>query len=247
MKPFRALIVDDEPLAVQRLTRLLQPHEDQIAVISTALTGSEAMEKINILKPDLLFLDINLGSMTGFDVLSRSAHSPLVIFTTAYDTYALQAFETHSVDYLLKPIAPERLAKALAKLDRFRNQNQPSWQALVKAMQPAKPARIQVKQGDRIKLVDPDEILYFRADHKYVELVTADGAFLMDLSLTKLEAQLDENFIRTHRSVLVNADFVDEIGKDPQGGFYVQLKDAAQTRLPLSRQARARWTDTGMT
>ncbi len=243
MAIFKTLLVDDEALALERLARQLRPHANRVEVIDTAQDGAEAIGKIERLQPDLIFLDIHLGAMDGFQVLQSLKSPPLVIFTTAYDEYALKAFETHALDYLLKPIHPDRLAKALSKLDSMLGQAdalQKALESLKSALPKPKPARVQVKLGDRFKLIDPADILYFQAGDKYVELVTAQQRYLISQSLNSLAEELAGHcFLRIHRSVLVNERYVDEIGKRLQGGHYVQLNDPEKTRLPLSRHARS--------
>ncbi len=242
MHMLRTLLVDDEPLALSRLERLLSAHRDRIALIGSATDGPEAIRMIAAAKPDLVFLDIHLGEMNGFEALDCVDSRPLVIFTTAYDQYALRAFETNAVDYLLKPVDPDRLAKAIDKLARLRGDRDRadrSLQTLLDSLRPPEPQRIAVKLGNRVKLLDPDDIFYFQAGDKYVEAVTAEGRHLIGQSLAKLEGSpACRHFVRAHRSVLVNAQFIDEIGKSAQHGLYISLKDPGRTRLPLSRQGK---------
>lgn len=242
---YRTLLVEDEPLARQRLERLLQPYADFIEVIARADNGEEAVELIDTLKPDLIFLDIQLPEFDGFEVLERLAHAPLVIFCTAYDEFALKAFETNAIDYLLKPVEPERLQRALDKLRRLTDNEQAQLHAqlqkLLGEMKKPKLQRLQVRTGDRIRLLDYNEICFFRAVDKYVEVHTLTEIFLLDQSLNQLETELPaEQFARIHRSALVNLKHVREIVRGLGGNYRVRLRDKQATELPVSRAAKGK-------
>ncbi len=242
---YQTIIIEDEPLALQRLTRLLQPYSDFIEVIAQATNGEEAIEMINALKPDLIFLDIQLPELNGFEVLARLAHVPLVIFSTAYDEFALKAFETNTIDYLLKPVEPERLQRALEKLRRLTGNEQIQLQAqlqnLLAEIKKPKLQRLQVRTGDRIRLLDYNEILFFRAVDKYVEVHTHHETHLLDQSLNQLEAELSaEQFVRIHRAVLVNMNHVLEIVRGLGGNYRVRMRDKKATELPVSRASKSK-------
>jgi two-component system LytT family response regulator len=242
---FRTVLVDDERLALDRLERLLAAHRDTIDVVGSAENGADAIVLINQRKPDLVFLDIQMPELTGFDVLERLDYMPLVIFSTAYDQYALQAFEVHSVDYLLKPVDPDRLQQAVGKLQRLANSGlgvlRDRVQEAVQMLQSSHRGRIQVKVGDRIRFIPVAEVAFFQARDKYVEVHTSDRTYLITKSLINLEAELPESdFVRVHRSVIVNIEFIDEITRDVGGGYEVRMKDADKTRLPVSRRYRSR-------
>ncbi len=241
---YQTLLIEDEPLALQRLERLLQPFSDFIEIIARAANGEEAVEMINTLKPDLIFLDIQLPELNGFEALERLTHAPLVIFCTAYDEFALKAFETNAIDYLLKPVEPERLQRALEKLRRLTSNEQTQLQAQLQKLlaELKKPAiqRLQVRTGDRIRLLDHYEIYFFRAIDKYVEVHTNNETFLLDQSLNQLETELPpEQFARIHRAALVNMKYVHEIVRGLGGNYRVRMRDKKMTELPVSRAAKA--------
>ncbi len=242
---YQTLLVEDEPLALQRLQRLLHPYNDFIDLIAHATNGEEAVEMINTLKPDLIFLDIQLPELNGFEVLERLAHVPLVIFSTAYDEFALKAFETNAIDYLLKPVEPERLQRALEKLRRLTSNEQTLLQAQLQKLlaEMKKPAiqRLHVRTGDRIRLLDYNEIYFFRAVDKYVEVHTHNETFLLDQSLNQLETELPaEQFVRIHRAALVNMKHVLEIVRGLGGNYRVRMRDKKMTELSVSRASKAK-------
>ncbi len=239
-KAFRTLIIDDEPLALNRLERMLKPFESSIQLIGHASGGKEAIEKIDTLKPDLIFLDIQMPELTGFDVLEKVDHDPLVIFCTAFDKYALKAFETNSVDYLLKPVEEKRLDESIQKLKRLTEGNEKTFrlnlQSLLDNYSKTSIKRIQVKIGDKYRLIKLDEIFFFRADEKYVEIHTLDQKHLITESLTTLSEKLPDDFVRVHRSVIINLNHMDEIIRLSNNLFEVRMKDSNKTRLPVSRK-----------
>jgi len=239
---FRTLLIDDELLARQRLRRLLLCHSDSIRVIDDAESGQEAVEKIDSLKPDLIFLDIQMPEMDGFEVLQQIEHKPFIIFSTAYDEYALRAFETNSIDYLLKPVNPARLEKAIQKLITLtRDEIQDIRQDLNKLISQVSPARkrLQVRIGDKIRLLNLAEICFFRADNKYVAVNTREDSFLLTKTLQQLEQTLPpDDFVRIHRSAIVNLSHVTEIVRTFSGGYVVRIRDRHKTELPVSRKSR---------
>ncbi len=238
--PFQTLLIDDEPLAIDRLKRLLAPHENTVQIIDTAQNGEEAIEKIQSLNPDLIFLDIQMPGLNGFEVLEKLEKLPFVIFCTAYDAYALKAFETHAIDYLLKPVEPERLQKSLDKLKTYTANQQTDFNqqiaSLLNHLNPEKTKQIKVNIGDRIRLVNVEDILYFQASQKYVEAHTQDEYYLLNQSLNDLEDELPEAFVRIHRSVIVQMKMVEEIIKSDTGNYRIKLINGIE--LPLSRSAR---------
>ena len=237
----KAILIDDEPLALKRLEKLLKAFETDLEIVGIATNGTDAIKLIDRLKPDVIFLDIQMPELNGFEVLERIRHQPFVIFSTAYDEFALKAFETNSIDYLLKPVDTKRLKRAIDKLNTFRGQDLEEFQhrlqnLLGKIDSPS--TRIRVKMGDSIKLLPADDIFFFVADEKYTRVNTYDKAYLIDSSLNALEEQLDPNFVRVHRSVLVNLNHMDEIFKMFKGNYQVRMKDANRTDLPVSRQLK---------
>jgi len=204
---YKTVLVDDEPLALERLQRLLEPYHDTFDVAGTASSGTEAVNLINRLRPDLVFLDIQMPELTGFDVLERLDYMPLVIFSTAYDEYALKAFEVNSVDYLVKPVDPRRLEKTVDKLARLSESGAGELRERIeRAMEslntqgPVK-NRIQVRVGDKIRLVPVADVVYFLASEKYVEVHTRERG---DAAVLLLDVgHLDQRRRHGHRPSLL--------------------------------------------
>jgi two-component system LytT family response regulator len=224
---------------------MLGKHNDVIEIVGKAESGADAVALINDLRPDLIFLDIQMPELTGFDVLERLDHTPLVIFSTAYDEYALRAFEVNSIDYLLKPVDPERLHQAVNKLQRLSDSAAGNLrdriETMLKSVPGAATRRIQVRLGDKIKLVPVSETVYFRASDKYVEVHVHGKTHLITKSLAQLESELPaDEFVRVHRSAIVNVNFIEEFAKDFGGGYIVRMKDAERTVLPVSRRYKSR-------
>jgi DNA-binding LytR/AlgR family response regulator len=239
----RAVIVDDEPLARTRLRRLLAEHP-AIEVIGEAGDGEAACRLIDPLSPDLVFLDVQMPGLSGFDVLARLGTRPRVIFITAHDEYAVRAFEEQAVDYLLKPVEPARLARALARVVGVEAQpaggriEEERLTRLIEAVERRStgPRRIAVRRGPKVILVEPASILFCRAEDKYTVLYTADGEHILDRTIEDLEQTLDPStFLRIHRSVIVNLASVRDLTAVEGGRFVVSLKDQAGTTLYASR------------
>lgn len=242
---YKTLLIDDEPLALDRLERLLQPYKDNLEIIGRASNGAEAVEKIETLKPDLIFLDIQMPEFNGFEVLEQLTHQPWIIFSTAYDEYALKAFATNSIDYLLKPVDPERLKKALEKLQLLTRSEADSFhsqlQNLLAGFKPTATKRLQVRAGNHIRFLNVKDIFFFQAEGKYVAAHTFNNVFLLDETLNQLEAQLSaEDFTRIHRSALINLNHLAEIVREFPGSYRARMKDRPKTELPVSRSAKAR-------
>src|SRR5438067_641569 len=227
MTPVRALIVDDEPLARTRLQRLLRRRAD-VDVVASAANADEAIEKITELTPDLIFLDIQMPGLGGFDILREiGGHGrPFVIFTTAHAQYALRAFEVHALDYLLKPFDEERLT---ASLDR----------ALPMIGGSEWTERFIVKSAGRIMFLRADAIAWIAAADNYVKLHVDGGSHLVRDSLKALEKKLDpERFARVHRSAIVNLASISQLEPLEHGDYEVTLRDG--TRLTATRKFSAR-------
>ncbi len=222
-----ALIVDDEPLARTRLKRLLHGRPD-VEVVGSAANADEALEKITELAPDLIFLDIQMPGLDGFDVLRQIGGSgrPYVIFTTAHAQYALRAFEVHALDYLLKPFDEERLMSALDRaLPMIRGSE---WTE-----------RFLVRSAGRIMFLRADEIAWIAAADNYVYLHVNGGSHLVRDSLKAMEKKLDpERFVRVHRSAIVNLASIAELKPLDHGDYDVLLRDG--TRLTATRKCSRR-------
>jgi two-component system LytT family response regulator len=245
----RAYLVDDEPLALERLCRLLE-HTGRVEVTGSTTEPEQAVEALTSDPPDVCFLDIQMPRLTGFDVLARLPSQPFVIFTTAYDQYALQAFGVNSVDYLLKPVDPESLDRALQKVERMRRAGsfaQPDLQALLKNLTDLLHAskteyleRIASRLGDRLWFLDLPRVTHFYAEDKLTYAVSEGKAYSVDYAIAELEKKLDpKKFVRIHRSTLLNVDWIKEVAPLPGGGLNVRLKDAKATDLTVARD-RAR-------
>lgn len=237
---YTAILIEDETLALHRLERLLEPYNDFIKVIEKARNGIEAVEKINKLSPNLIFLDIQMPELDGFEVLKKLKHLPLIIFTTAYDEYALKAFETNSIDYLLKPIDPKRLKKALDKLKNLSSTGKASLRdeitKLIKDVKAEQTKRIKITVGDKTRFINVNDIYFIKTIEKHIEIYTYDKKYIMSKSLNQMETELsNEEFIRVHRSVIINMNYIDEAIRWFSGTYKVRMKDKDNSELPVSR------------
>jgi two-component system LytT family response regulator len=249
--PLRAYLVDDEPLAIERLTRLLAPIEG-LTIAGSANDPARALEFLagdEGAAIDVLFLDIQMPGMNGFELLSRLAEQPFVIFTTAYDQYALQAFEVNSIDYLLKPVDTEQLMRAVHKLERVRPVEKPEWQqngelpallaklaASLRGERPEYPRRIASRVGERISFLDLDTVTHFAAHDKLTYAVVNGRQHCVDQTIVELERRLDPaRFLRIHRGALVNVDCIQEVNTWFAGKIIITLKDAQHTQLQVAR------------
>ena len=239
---FKTLLIDDEKLAISRLERLLSKYENTFEIIGRANNGAEGLSMVETLRPDLIFLDIEMPVMTGFEMLAHLTHVPLVVFATAYDEYAIKAFEENSIDYLLKPIETERLDKTVQKLQNWKasvvqekpNQFDENVMKMIEAMRPKKAiSSISVKTGNKILLIDLQDISYFEAEDKYVFLVTLDGQkYLTSYTIGILSEKLpNPPFIQISRANIINTQKIKEIEKHFNGKYQIIMKDKAQTKL----------------
>jgi two-component system LytT family response regulator len=235
--PLSTLIIDDEILARERLIRLLGSFNNTFTIIGEAADGDQAFEKINALKPDIVFLDVQMPGMDVFEMLTQIVHKPFIVFCTAYDHYALKAFESHSVDYIVKPVELDRLKKTVEKLQKITKANDSaSIQKLVETLrsmdQKPVPISIPHKVGDKTILIRLDSVVYFEADDKYVHFYNPEGTrYLTDQSLKLLEEKLPNNFIRISKSVIINKNFVKEIHKYFRGRLQMVMDTVNKTRL----------------
>lgn len=245
----RAYLVDDEPLALERLRRLLE-RTGLVDVTGSTSEPEEAVAALTADPPDVCFLDIQMPRLDGFEVLARLPKQPIVIFTTAYDQYALKAFGVNSADYLLKPIEPEALERALTKVARLQGSGPltpPDLQALLKKLtdslcksKPEYPERIASRLGDRLWFLDLARVTHFYAEDKLTYAVSEGKAYCVDYAITELEKKLDpKKFLRIHRSTVVNVYWIKEIASLPGGALSLRLKDGKGTDLTVARD-RAR-------
>ncbi len=243
----KTLIVDDEPLARMRMNSMLAEFGDTIEVIGEAGSATQAIEKIKELHPDLLFLDIQMPDMDAFEMLAAVQDEDFaIVFTTAYDEYALRSFEFDVIDYLLKPIEDERLVKTIEKIRNYFPSEAESqlpadfsWEKLANMVSQGGKQylqRIQVKIGDRILLVNLDEVIRFKSEDKYTVVYTTSAQYVIDTPLVELEERLDpQQFVRVHRAHLVAIDYIAEIQKADAGRICVVLRDRARTVITVSR------------
>ena len=244
MPKLRALIVDDEAPARLRIRELVE-RTSSVAVAGECASGSEAVAAIGSLRPDLLFLDVQMPAMDGFRVLREVGDAvPVTIFVTAYDRYALAAFEAHALDYLLKPFSDERFASALEHATAYLEMRQEGTLAnRIAAMlngaapPPARDGRLAIRAGGRVVILRPGEIDWVSAAGVYVELRAGKKVYLHRASIGEIEARLaPDRFVRIHRSTLVNLDRVKELLPETHGEYRVVLADG--TALKLSRGYR---------
>ncbi len=241
--PLRILIVDDEPLARERLRTLLADLAPQLPneVVGEAGNGLQALDCLREEAVDVVLADIRMPGMDGIELashLGRLAQPPALIFTTAYDNYAVQAFELDAIDYLLKPVRAQRLLAALNKLP-VRRPEAAQIDALGRQLRGGGRRHLSCHERGRLLLVPVDEILYFRAELKYVTARTVDREYLLDESLTRLESEFAERFVRLHRAVLVAraalAGFEKAAGDDAEAYGWALLRGVPE-KLPVSRR-----------
>lgn len=230
----RVLIVDDEPPARERLGQLLAEIPGA-QLIGEAATGAEALELAARLAPDVVLLDVRMPGLDGIETarhLGVLDEPPAVIFTTAYDQYAVNAFETRAVGYLLKPVRRDKLAAALAQADRL---TRPQLQRLAAAAGAPRRTHIAVRRREQVRVIPLEDILYFQADQKYTTVRHLQGEDLIEEPLRALEEELGERFVRIHRNTLINAAHVQGIERDAEGRYGVRLRGCAAA-LAVSRR-----------
>ncbi|UKJ09105.1 LytR/AlgR family response regulator transcription factor [Solitalea lacus] len=233
----KAILIDDEPLARAIVQEYLKFYSE-IEVILECGDGFEGAKAINALKPDLIFLDIQMPKITGFEMLELLDCPPAVIFTTAFDEYAIKAFEANAIDYLLKPFSKERFDKALQKWLSNRSSNDPG-AANLKIIEsistsPAQSNRVVVKVDGKIKIIPTSEIQYLEAADDYVKIQTEEGAFLKNKTMSFFEKTLDpQQFIRIHRSYILNMNQIVRIDLYDKESHLAVLKSGIQ--LPVSK------------
>jgi DNA-binding LytR/AlgR family response regulator len=254
MTNFRALIAEDEPILAQALVQALQRLWPELQVAGVADNGIAAIQQALGQRPDVLFLDIKMPGKTGLEAAQELAEDwpddtpfPLVVFVTAYDEYALQAFEQAAVDYVLKPVGDARLSKTIDRLKARLEQHLERGDELerivgqLRTLVPSAPAAterltiIRAAVGNQVRMIPIADVLYFEATDKYVNVVTADNESLIRTSLKELLPQIDTNqFWQIHRGTVVNANCIEAAIRDEAGKFSVKLRGRNE-RLPVSR------------
>jgi two-component system LytT family response regulator len=235
----RALIIDDERLARKELMKLLEEHP-MIEVIGEAMNADEALPMINDLNPDLLFLDIQMPGKTGFQLLEMLDSVPLVVFTTAYDEFALKAFEVNALDYLLKPIQPERLSETISKLAEKERAKSIAVRGPDKKL--GLNDQVFVKDGDRCWFVGLNNVRLFESDGNYIKVYFDNNRPMIHKSLNALDEKLDERaFFRASRKHIVNLSWVEGIEPWFNGGLMVRLRGG--DKVEVSRRQAAKFKD----
>src|ERR1700748_1858588 len=234
----RALVIDDEPLARMVVLEYLQPFE-QIQVLQECNDGFEGLKAIQQHQPDLIFLDVQMPKINGFEMLELVDKAPAVIFTTAFDEYAIKAFEAHAVDYLLKPFSKDRFNKAiekyLAQAPAPAQQTKKTEELLdAVASSPAQHERIVVKTGTKVKIIPVQDVQYLQADDDYVSVFTKEGSYLQNKTMNFFEQMLDPRyFVRTHRSYMVAIQEITRIDPYEKDSHLAILKSGA--KIPVSK------------
>ena len=237
---FRALIIDDEPLACDLVEEYLENYE-QIEVVGRCHDGFDGMKAIGDKKPDLIFLDVQMPKITGFEMLELLEDPPAIIFTTAFDEYAIQAFEKNAVDYLLKPYSEDRFRQAVQKfIDRPEERKQKSRSVAEDARASGQSAdRVVIKDGAKIRIIPIDEVVRLEADDDYVKVYSQQGNFMKKQTLKNFEDSLSsDHFVRVHRSHLVNIMHIERIDPYEKNAHVALLKGGE--RIPVSRSGYQR-------
>lgn len=239
----RALIADDEAHLAEHLRGRLEQLWPGLEVLPLAANGLEALRAIEEKRPEVAFLDIRMPGLTGLELARRIEPRTHIVFVTAFDQYAVEAFDRDAVDYILKPVSDERLERAVERLRRKLDADEtpPPLDEMLARLAAALPGNagrlrwVRALKGDEVRQIAVDEVLYFRASDKYTCVITREGEFLIRMGLTELAAQLDpEIFWQIHRASVVNMNEVAATRRDMGGRVFVKLKDA-KTELPVSR------------
>ena len=236
MTNYSAILVDDEPAAHYALQHLLMAHKE-INLIGNAHNGKQAIEKINSLRPDLIFLDIQMPDMNGFEVLKHLDYQPYIVFCTAYDQYAIEAFRQNSIDYLLKPVDDNRFAQCIDKIKKFlpqvQNVDMHQLQELSKLLTPPKKASaIPITIGSKIIFVSCDDITYCVAKDGYTSIMTDEGKeYVCNLTLKQLEDRLPDCFIRVQKSYIIHKQKIEEIQKHFNNRLIIKMRDKCHSKI----------------
>ena len=232
----KVIIIDDEPLARSIVKEYLQKHP-QLEIMQECNDGFEGLKAIQQHQPDLIFLDIQMPKINGFEMLELIEQPPAVIFATAFDEYAIKAFEAHAIDYLLKPFNQDRFDKAISKwMEKNNSSSEKATQDLLEtaSQSPAQSNRIVVKNGSKIKIIPVHEVQYLEAADDYVKVHTSEGYFLKNKTMGHFEQVLDgQQFVRSHRSYIVNVQHITRIDPYEKDNHVAILKSGV--KVPVSR------------
>lgn len=239
-QPYTTIIIDDEAPARAGLENLLKAFPETFNVIDSAQNITEAKEKITTQNPDIIFLDIEMPGQTGFDLLAQLKTIPIVVFCTAYDQYALEAFETNSIDYLVKPVKLERIKKTIQKLKTFdKSSTSEDILTILKEITSRKEIKkmtsITVKKNDKLIFVKLDDVAFFEADNNYTNIYCESGIYLSTESISNLENKLPDNFIRIHRGIIINKEYVNNIQKYFNSRYIITLNNKKQSSVTSGR------------
>lgn len=234
----KVVIIDDEPLARSMVKEYLQGYHD-MEIVQECNDGFEGVKAIQQHQPGLVFLDIQMPKINGFEMLELIENPPPVIFATAFEEYAIKAFETHAVDYLLKPFSKDRFDKAMQKFMQQKHKPEQT-QALLETVSPspAQTGRIVLKDGGKIKIIPVANIQYLEAADDYVKIFTHEGSFLKKKTMQYFEDSLQQQFVRVHRSYIINTQLITRIDPYEKDGHLVLLSTGA--RLPVSKAGYAK-------
>lgn len=237
----KVVIIDDEPLARSMVKEYLQTYPG-MEVVQECNDGFEGVKAIQQHQPGLVFLDIQMPKINGFEMLELIENPPAVIFATAFEEYAIKAFETHAVDYLLKPFSKERFDKAMQKFQQQKPKAEQT-QALLETVShnPAQTGRIVLKDGGKIKIIPVPAIQYLEAADDYVKIFTQDGSFLKKKTMQYFEDTLHQQFVRVHRSYIINTQLITRIDPYEKDGHLVLLSTGV--RLPVSKAGYTKLKD----
>lgn len=233
----KAILIDDEPLSRDIIKSYLQKHS-AIEVVDECNDGFEGVKAIALHKPDIIFLDIQMPKINGFEMLELIDENPRIVFTTAFDEYALQAFEKNAIDYLLKPFSQERFDKAVQKL-LSTAQNMAVQQQLTQEPNPTASGRIVVKTGTKVKIIPVNEIIFLKSEDDFVQVHTAEGSFMKNKTMQFYENSLDPaHFTRVHRSYMVNVQQVTRIDRYKKDTHLAILRNGE--KIPVSQTGYAK-------
>lgn len=244
----KAYLVDDEPPAIDRLSRMLKA-TGRVEILGSSIDPVDALNALSGLQPDVIFLDIHMPGLSGFDLLTELCDPPLVVFTTAYEKYALEAFRANSIDYLVKPIESEQLERALAKADRFiqgaRASDVGAFLAQIASTLHAGShtpwlTYLASRSGQKVNVIDVRHVTHLFAEDKLTCAATPEHTYIIDRTIAELDEKLDPaRFFRIHRGAILNLDYLAELHAGLGGRLIVRLKDRRKTELAVSR-TRAR-------
>lgn len=247
-EPVRIVIAEDELLLRQSFERELRRSWPEAIIVASCADGASAIEAVERLKPDVVFLDIRMPNKSGLEVAKAIGDQVFIVFTTAYDQYAVKAFESDAVDYLLKPIESKRLVETIERLQqRLETQQPQNLESFISQLQGQLAPQadtikwVTASAGDSVRMISVDEILYFQSDQKYTKVVTADSEAVIRMSLKELVSRLDsEQFWKVHRSTIVAASAIHGVRRNELGAWRLSLKNRTE-RLPVSAEFQKRF------